>query len=114
MAVLSIQPDIPAGLNYEDEKRKGLASLWKWRCFVDILLAEGDDVVPGASVFVEVGAEDLALENGDFVEGEDHSGLCVRGDWLHPEDVFGEDLLLIDEAAFCAFLALDGEAWFGE
>ena len=71
------------------------------------LLAEGDDVVSGATGFVEVGAEDLALEDGDFVEGEDHSGLGVRGDWFHSEDVFEEDLLLIDEAAFCAFLALD-------
>ena len=54
------------------------------------------------------------MEDGDFVEGEDHSGLGVRGDWLHSEDVLGKDLLLIDEAAFCAFLALDGEAWFRE
>ena len=96
-----------------DEQKK-VASLWKRRCFVDILLAKGDDVVSGAAGFVEVGAEDLALEDGDFVKGEDHSGLGVRGNGLHSEDVFGEDLLLIDEAAFCAFLAFDGETGLRE
>lgn len=47
-----------------------------------MLLAEGNDVIPGAAGLVEVGAEDLALEDGDFVEGEDHFGLGVRGDWF--------------------------------
>ena len=44
-------------------KGKKTAALLKRRCFVDILLAEGYDVVPGAAGLVEIGAEDLALED---------------------------------------------------
>lgn len=95
-------------------KRKKVAALWERRCFVDILLTEGHHIVSRTSGLVEVGAEDLALEDGNFVERKDHSGLGVRGYWLHPENVFGKELFLVNQPTFCAFFTLYGEPGFGE
>lgn len=42
---------------------------------VDVVLAEGQDQVAGASAFVEINSEDLSFGEGNLVEGEDQFSL---------------------------------------
>lgn len=91
---------------------RAIEKLSRLFCPIDILNIKGEDEVAGAAGLVEAGAEDLALEKGCLVEGVDSPALCGRSYGAGSAIYSRENLLLIDELAFAALLALYGQTGF--
>jgi len=70
----------------------------------DIFNSKRQHVVPGAALFIEIQAEDLAADEGDFVEGEFEAGDGAGGGAAEAGGAAGEDLFFVGQAAFGALL----------
>jgi len=70
----------------------------------DIFDSKCQDIVSGTALFVEIEAEDLAVDEGDFVEGEFEAGDGAGGGAAKAGGAAWEDLFFVGQAAFGALL----------
>jgi len=70
----------------------------------DIFYAKRQDIVSGAALFIEIQAEDLSADEGDFVEGEFEAGDGAGSGAAKAGGAAWEDLFFVGQAALCALL----------
>jgi len=61
--------------------------------------------VSGAALFIQIQAEDLAVDEGDFVEGEFEAGDGAGGGAAKAGGTAGEELFFVGQAAFYLFVS---------